>query len=71
MGYKVEFEDNNPVRAFRVSREKAKNNFIEYTDEKNKVMIKSLYVEAADEANAILQAREVVKTIWGDILGLK
>jgi hypothetical protein len=70
MGYKVEFENNEPVRASYVEKQKV-NSFIEYSEEKNKVIIKSLYVEAADEANAIMQAKNVVKTIWGEILGLR
>jgi hypothetical protein len=71
MGYKVEFEDNKAVRAILVQNEINKRKFIEFSDEKDKVIIKSLYVEAADEANAILQAQQVVKTIWGEVLGLK
>jgi len=62
MSYKVEFEENEPVRAIRVDNPRRLKTRIEYGNIE-RTEIKALYLEASSEADALLQAKSVLKTI--------
>jgi butyrate kinase len=70
MGYKVVFENNIAVSATEVEKASSMNDFVEFGNDQERTVIRSLYIEAANEADAITHANGVVKRIWGDILGV-
>ena len=70
MGYKVIFENNRAVRAELVTKRMGMNDFVEFENGAEKPLIKSLYLEAAREKDALKQADRVVYRIWGSELGI-
>jgi hypothetical protein len=64
MRYKVEFEDNIPMRAFKVKSKERVELLTDFSEVGGKTCIKFLYVDAESETDAISQARRVVTTIF-------
>ena len=64
MKYKVEFENNLPVRAIPVRSGKSINNLTDFGEEQGQPIVKFLYVDAESEADALRQAQRIITTIF-------
>lgn len=71
MGYKVLFENNAPIGAIEMLKLLEMNDFLEVATGESGPVIKSLYVEANNEADAIEMAGNVVRKIWGKIVATR
>jgi hypothetical protein len=64
MRYKVEFDNNVPVRAIPVRAGNRINDLTDFGEVNGKACIKYLCVEAENEDDAIRQAQRIVATIF-------
>ncbi len=64
MKYKVEFENNQPVRAAIVNFMADGEQRVAFETNDGKTTIKHLYLEAESKDNAIEQASEIIATIF-------
>jgi hypothetical protein len=64
MRYKVEFENNVPVRAVPLRTGNRVNDLTDFGEVNGKASIRYLCVEAENENDAIQQARRIVATIF-------
>lgn len=64
MRYKVEFENNVPVRAIAVRSNKKIDNLTDFDEAEGRSSVKFLYVDAENEQDAIHQAQRIATTIF-------
>lgn len=64
MKYKVEFENNEPVRADMAMAVADDEPRVAFDLQDGKTLIKHLYLEAENKENAISQARKIIQTIF-------
>jgi hypothetical protein len=64
MKYKVEFENNQPVRAAIAQALADNEQRVAFELNEGKTIIKHLYLEAESKENAIQQARQIIETIF-------
>jgi hypothetical protein len=64
MKYKVEFENNIPVRAIVVRTTKPIANLTDFGEKDGKSSVEFLYVDAESEQDAIKQAQRIISTIF-------
>jgi hypothetical protein len=64
MRYKVEFENNQPVRAIPVHSGSRIADLTDFGEENGRSSVKFLYVDAESEHDAIQQAERIVTTIF-------
>jgi hypothetical protein len=64
MKYRVEFDDNVPVRAMVVRSASRITNLTDFGEKEGKSFIAFLYVDAETERDAIRQAQRIVTAIF-------
>ncbi len=64
MKYKVEFENNMPVRAILVRSSNRIDNLTDFGEIDGKSSVKFLHVDAESESDALKQAQRIVTTIF-------
>jgi hypothetical protein len=64
MRYKVEFEDNIPIRAILIKMVNRINDITDFGEVNGRTVIKFLFVEAENEKDALQQAQRIVTTIF-------
>ena len=64
MKYKVDFEDNQPVRAAIAQAVADDEPRVAFDVQDGKTFIKHFYLEAENKENAIQQAKKIIETIF-------
>jgi len=64
MKYKVEFENNIPVRAKVLRSAKPISNLTDFGEKEGKLSVEFLHVDAESEEDAIKQAQRIAATIF-------